>query len=60
MDYTFITATTTEDLVANVIGGVGDNIDAVLLVVGLAVAVPLVFYIGGLIRGLFPSARGRR
>jgi FtsH-binding integral membrane protein len=58
--YTFLTVGSTTALVASVVSAFGDNIDAVFVITALAVAIPLVFYIAHLVRGLFPGSRGGR
>lgn len=57
---TILASASSTALLASVAGYVGDNLDAVLVVVGAAVAIPLAFYIGHLIAGMFPGARSRR
>lgn len=57
---TFIQASSTNSMLAAVYTGVSDNIDAVLIVVAVAVFIPLTFYVAHLVRGLFPGSRTRR
>jgi hypothetical protein len=55
--YTFLHTASTTDLVGNVVTAVGDNFDAVAIIIGLAAAIPLVFYVARRIVGLFPKGR---
>lgn len=55
----FITASTSESLVASAGASTSGNIVDLLAIIGAAVAVPLVFYIAHRIMGLFPGRRGR-
>jgi Mg/Co/Ni transporter MgtE len=59
MDYTLLNTASTTALTANVISAFGQNIDAVGVIVALAVAIPLVFVVAHYIKGLF-STRARR
>lgn len=59
MSFQVLNIGSTTPLLANVASAVGDNIDAVLIVLAAAVAVPLVFWIAHAIKGLFPGSRAR-
>ena len=52
MNYAFLSTGTTTEMVANVISAFGQNIDAVAVIVGIAVAVPLLFVVARLVKGL--------
>jgi hypothetical protein len=53
MSYTLLNTASTTALTANVISAFGQNIDAVGVIVALAVAIPLVFVVAHYIKGLF-------
>jgi len=55
--YTFLDTASTTDLVGNVVTAVGDNFDALAIIIGLAAAIPLVFYVGRKIVGMFPKGK---
>lgn len=52
MNYAFLSSATSSAMVGNVISAFGQNIDAVGVVVGIAVAIPLLFVVARLVKGL--------